>query len=204
MLKVQQAADRRFAELCSYSVDRRYTVGNKRLVSNAVMNVHMVYRQGAGKHFETPSMPDVHGLVRYSLLNLMKEEEKTSKEHDADSRLNSANYDFTLLGMESLETRNCYRIQIKPRHKSKYLIDGQMWVDANEYAVVQIKGQLAQRPSLWVHQPTVEQYFSEIQKFWLPSYNRSLADITFVGKTLLTIEYSNYKVNSCATGSVSR
>jgi hypothetical protein len=195
--KMQQASDRQRADLCSYSVDRRYTVQNKHLSSNAVMSVHMVYKLGKGKHFETPSMQGISGLTRHSLLNLLKEEVQASQGQNKDRWFDSVNYDFVLLGLEQLRTRTCYRVRLKPRSKSKYLIDGEAWIDANEYAVVQIKGQLSQKPSFWVHRPEVEQQFKKIQDFWLPSYNRSLANITFVGETRLTIEYLNYQVKSC-------
>jgi hypothetical protein len=197
IMKMEQAADRQRAGLCSYSVDRRYIVQNRHLKPNSVMNVHLTYKLGAGKHFETPSLSGVHGLVRRSLLSLLKEEEKTSQEHDQGSRFSAANYDFAPLGLEQMEARTCYRVRLTPRRKSKYLIDGEAWIDAKEYAVMQVKGQLSQRPSFWVHQPEIEQRFEKIQSFWLPSYNRSVANITFVGETSLTIEYSNYKVKSC-------
>src|SRR4051812_17025723 len=65
--KVEQTAESQRAGLCSYSVDRRYTVQNRHLKPNSVMNVHLMYRRGIGKHFEAPSLSGVHGLVRRSL-----------------------------------------------------------------------------------------------------------------------------------------
>lgn len=161
------------------------------------MDVHLEYKLGLGKHFDTPSIPAVHGLARRSLLNLLKEEEKASREHDQNGRINSAHYDFASLSLEYLGARPCYRVQLKPWRKSKYLIDGEVWIDAKEYAVVQIKGHLSQKPSFWVKRPEVEQRFEKVQNFWLPSYHRSAVRITFVGETILTIEYSKYQVNHC-------
>jgi hypothetical protein len=197
VLKMEQTTDRQQTELCGYSVDRRYTLQNKHLSPDAVMTVRLVYKRGVGKHFEAPSISETPGLVHRALLNLLREEEESSREHEKSTEFNSANYDFALLDLERLGEQACYRVRLKPRRRSKYLIEGEAWIDAREYAVVQVQGQLAQKPSFWVHPPEVEQKFAEFQSFWLPSYNRSLASVAFVGEAVLTIEYSNYQVKSC-------
>jgi hypothetical protein len=197
ILKMEQAADHQQAELCGYSVDRQYKLHNKHLSPDAVMNVRLVYKRGEGKHFEPPSISEAPGLVQRAFLNLLKEEEQSSRERDKSTEYNSANYDFALKDVERLGNQICYRVQLKPRRRSKYLIEGEAWINAKQYAIVQVKGQLAQKPSFWVRQPEVEQQFDDFQHFWLPSYNRSLASVAFVGETVLTIEYSNYLVKSC-------
>ena len=195
--KMEQASDHQQAELCGYSVDRRYTLHNKHLSPDAVMNVRLVYKRGAGKRFGTPSISDAPGLVRRAFYNLLSEEEGSSRERDKDTSYDSANYDFASLGLERLGQQLCYRVQLRPRRKSKFLIEGEAWIDAKQYAVVEVKGQLAQKPSFWVRPPEIEQKYEKFQNFWLPSYNHSLASVTLAGETLLTIEYSNYQVKSC-------
>ena len=63
-----------------------------------------------------------------------------------------ANYSFNYLGREDCDGRACYRLSITPKRKEKYLIDGQIWIDAVDWGIVRVQGSPAKRPSFWVRQ----------------------------------------------------
>jgi len=42
-----------------------------------------------------------------------------------------------MLGRETLETGPAYVLSVVPKTQNKYLIDGKIWVDANDYSIIQ-------------------------------------------------------------------
>jgi hypothetical protein len=195
--KLQQASGRQRSQLCAYSVIRRYTLCNKRLYPNARMDVRLTYKAGEGKQFEVISTERLQGLTRRVLVNLLKAEERSSKTGGEDHRVDPSNYQFAFLGMDEYQGRRCYRLRLLPRRKTEYLIQGEVWIDAEDYTVVQIRGQLAKSPSFWTSKPEVDQRFEKVGQFWMPSYNRTVASVKLVGEVDLTIEYFNYELKTC-------
>jgi hypothetical protein len=194
--KMERAAERQRSRLCAYSVNRCYTLRNKHLNPDAQMDVRLTYERGEGKHFQIVSI-QAEGVTRRSLENLLNEEARTGKAQQASSEVNSSNYQFELLGFDNCGDQQCYKLQLKARHNSKYLIDGTAWVSAKDFAIVRIVGRLAKSPSFWLSRPKVEQTFEKIDGFWLPSYNHSSTAVLFLGEADLTIEYSGYEVTAC-------
>ena len=52
-------------------------------------------------------------------------------------------------GREDCGGRECYRLGIVPKRQEKYLIDGQIWIDAEDWGIVRIQGSPAKRPAIW-------------------------------------------------------
>jgi hypothetical protein len=88
-------------------------------------------------------------------------------------------------------------MQLSPRRKSKYLVDGTAWVSTKGCRIVRIVGRMAASPSFWISRPEVEQRFENVDGFSMPSYNRSTTKVLFFGEAELTIDYSDYQVRSC-------
>ena len=55
-----------------------------------------------------------------------------------------------------------------PTRKDKYLFDGKVWIDAQDYAVVQIVGHPAKKLSVWVDKADFVRRYQKIGDFWLP------------------------------------
>jgi hypothetical protein len=89
-------------------------------------------------------------------------------------------------------------LQLSPRRKSQYLVLGKAWVDAQSYAVREIKGKLAKSVSFWVGKPEVDARFAKFGGFWMPSHNWSLSHVKLVGKTTVTVEFSYDRFERCA------
>jgi outer membrane lipoprotein-sorting protein len=56
------------------------------------------------------------------------------------SRLNFTNYDFETVSAEMVTGRLAYVLEVKPKRKEKYLFQGRIWVDAEDYALVRAEG----------------------------------------------------------------
>lgn len=181
------------SELLAYSAMRRYTVRNSHLSRDTVMTALLVYQAGKGKHFSIVHEEGITGIVRHVLLNALKEEEELSREPFPQTDINKSNYQFALLGKQMRDGLMCYRLKLIPRRKSKYLIAGDLWVDAKEFAIVCLEGRPSGSVSFWVGHPFVEQHFRSVNGFWMPLRNQSVAQVKLAGKTEFMIDYWDYK-----------
>ena len=51
--------------------------------------------------------------------------------------------------MESIEGHPAYVINVVPKRRDKYLMEGRIWVDATDFALVRAEGKPAHNPSFW-------------------------------------------------------
>ena len=108
------------------------------------------------------------------------------------SRITPENYSFEMVGRDSINQRPAYVIAIAPKTQNKYLIQGRIWVDAEDYAIVRIEGKPAKNPSFWIKSVHFVHTYQKNGPFWLPSTDRSVTDARIIGATELTIEYFDY------------
>ena len=129
------------------------------------------------------------------MLGLVKDEEKSSAGKPSDNAFSPLNYHFALENKETQDGRLCYHFRISPVREDKMLIDGELWVDVQDLAVVEIKGHPVRSLGFWIGKPLIEQHFAPIDGFWMPSGNQTKAQVRIAGDTELSIQYSNYKFN---------
>ena len=82
-----------------------------------------------------------------------------------------------------------------PRRKDKYLFEGKLWIDVNDYAVVRIEGHPAKKLSFWIERVNFVRQYQKIDAFWLPAKDETFVQVRLYGKKVLTIEHQNYVVN---------
>ena len=96
------------------------------------------YRAPDHKTFVTESEKG-STLVRDLVLNrlIASESETSSGRAHRDSSIKPANYEFNLLGEQDVGPYHCVVVEARPRRKDKYLFEGKVWIDADDYAIVQ-------------------------------------------------------------------
>lgn len=194
---------------CEYTGVRHYTLRNKRFGKSAEMSVLVTYRRREGKSFkvlETRGSDDIQRRVFQKLLDAEVEASQTTK---WNARVTPENYNFRMVRTERLPDRWCYVVHISPKVKSKYLIEGDIWVDATDYGIVRMDGKPSESISFWIGKPHIDQQFEKIGDFWLASHNRSRADSRLLGASELNIEYGPYQLDRgkssvASTGNSSR
>ena len=67
-----------------------------------------------------------------------------------ESRVTPENYSFRMLGIEEIDGRTAYAIEVTPKVPKKYLMRGTIWVDAADYAIVRMQGSPAKNPSFFI------------------------------------------------------
>src|SRR5438876_11123851 len=141
----------RNAGLREYSAVRTYAVSDLNGKVRAKETVRMDYVAPDKKTFATIAA-EGSSVVRHLVLNrLMESEASASAGQDRrDSSISPANYTFRLLGEEDLGHHRCFVVEALPQRRDKYLFEGKIWIESQEFAVVRISGHPAKNPSFWI------------------------------------------------------
>jgi hypothetical protein len=138
------------------------------------------------------------GVVRRMALNALISSEieaAAGKEHH-DSSISAVNYSLDLLGEQRVGPYRCFVAQAIPRRKDKYLFEGKLWIDVDDYAVVRIEGHPARRPSFWIQRADFVRQYQKIDGFWFPQKDQTFVQVRLYGKKVLTITHQDYVVNA--------
>jgi len=186
----------RRAELHNYTSVRHYSAGNQRLNKHAEMTVRMTYVSPDAKSCEVISETGakvIRGKVLKKVIDA--EVEAAAEANGKRSRIIPENYDFQLLGQEEVNGRSSYIFQITPKTSNKFLVQGRIWVDAEDFAVARFEGGPAKSPSFWITETVVRHEYQKHGQFWLPRSNFSQSKVRIFGKSELKIDYLDYELN---------
>jgi hypothetical protein len=140
-------------------------------------------------------------LVRHMALNsLIRSEIETAagKEHH-DSAISADNYSLDILGEQQVGPYRCFVAEVLPKRKDKYLFEGKLWIDVDDYSVVRIEGHPAKKLSFWIERADFVRQYQKIEGFWLPQKDQTLVQVRLYGKKILTIDHQDYVVNAGQT-----
>jgi hypothetical protein len=76
-------------------------------------------------------------------------------------------------------------LKIVPKRKDKYLLRGQIWVDASTFRIRQIQGVPAKSTSFWITTLHLTMQFSQLNGMWVPVSFDAIATIRFLGEYTL-------------------
>jgi hypothetical protein len=192
--KMMQADQVRQSEMTGYTAQRRYVAVNKN--RRAEMFVRVACDRSGTKQFSIVSEVGSGSIRKHVFRKLLSEEAEASR-HDTrnDTRIAPPNYDFQVIGEDKLETGLAYVVSVSPKSANKYLIEGKIWVDTNDYSIVRIEGQPARNPSFWVRSVHFVHTYQKVGQFWLASSTVTNSEIRIFGESELSIENSDYTLN---------
>jgi hypothetical protein len=187
----------RVATLLNYTAFRTYQVIDLKGKVHAEVAGRMEYRAPDQKKFVVMSEKG-SGLVRRLALNALiaSEIETAAGKQHHDSAISPENYTLDLLGEQQVGPYRCFVVQAVPKRKDKYLFEGKVWIDADDYAVVRIEGHPATKLSFWIQRADFVRQYQKIGGFWLPQRDMTFVDVRLYGKKVLTIDHHDYSVNS--------
>jgi hypothetical protein len=112
--------------------------------------------------------------------------ELLDRETDSAKRVHSdeisrKNYDFVFLRPENFGIVPEYVLGIVPKRKDKYLLRGQIWVDASTFRIRRIQGVPAKSPSFWITTLHLTMQFAQLNGMWVPVSFDAIATIRFLG-----------------------
>jgi hypothetical protein len=186
---------RRESLLKRYSAVRRYRVKTTtgRVLGEQI--VLMEYQSPGSKSFRVLSSKG-SALMRAAVKRLINGEiNAATPRRRQQNVIDPLNYTLNLLGDELVETYDCWALGMVPKRKTKYLIRGKLWATKKDLGTLKIAGEPAKSPSFWIKHVDFIRQYQCIDEFWLPKRDEITADIRFVGRRILTIDYTDYKVN---------
>jgi len=193
LARVIFAARKRDATVQEVRSIRRYILHNARWSSDPVANVLVSIHPDGRKQYQIIDST-AKGLQKEVFRRILEGEVEASKD-PADTDLSPANYDFTRAGTRVIDGRECETLELKPKRRTRYLVDGWACVDLKDLAVVHLEGRTAKSVSFWIGKPYVTQTFRKVAgQYWYSSSTRSVADVKFLGQTELRIDYVDYSI----------
>jgi hypothetical protein len=169
----------------AYTVTREYQLGSEgaqQPTSYVVAQVNFV--PPAAKDY---NIVKAEGSDRgTSIVRKVLEHETSMTSHSDSHELTSANYDFALLGRETIDGRDCYVLQLSPKREAVELVRGKAWVDANDFEIRRIDGQTAKNPSFWIKKLNVTINYGQVNGVWVQTNTKAVADVRVAGPHVLT------------------
>jgi hypothetical protein len=103
---------------------------------------------------------------------------------------------LNLLGEQQVGPYRCFVAKAVPKRKDKYLFEGKLWIDVQDYSVIRIEGHPAKKLSFWIERADFVRQYQKIDRFWLPQKDQTLVQVRLYGKKVLTIDHRDYVVNA--------
>jgi len=109
--------------------------------------------------------------------------------------LSMNDYEISLMGRDVVRGRPVYLLRVKPREKQDGLIDGELWIDAQDFAVVRYEGEsLIKENTPDASDGTQILEYEKIgDKYWLPIHDRIEFSWIIVIKIIKDVTYSDYE-----------
>jgi hypothetical protein len=114
---------------------------------------------------------------------LDQETESAKKGHSGE--ISRTNYDFVFFRRENFGVVPEYVLGIVPKRKEKYLLRGQIWVDASTFRIRRIEGVPAKSPSFWLKNIHITVQFAQLGGMWVPVSFDAIATVRFFGEYTL-------------------
>lgn len=193
--RLQEQNRQRETLLDGYVVRRIYRLSNELTAKRSEMEVEMEFHSPDQVVFRVLDQSGSGFLAKRVFGRMMKgEQEALTPENKRRSALTPANYEFALLGQETLAGHRAYLIRLKPKREDTYLIAGRVWIDAAEFAIVRAEGQPVKRPSLWTREIEFVRAHRKVGPFWLPDRLETKVEVLLFGTTTVVIETGDYQI----------
>jgi len=190
---VEHNAQRQQA-LHGYTEERHYAVAYHGFPAlHASMTVEAIFDAPSNKRFVILSQSGSGLLVDHVLKRLLTSEQEAAR-NPGPSDLTPANYNFTLLGQQTIDGHPVWVLYADPKGESKFLFRGKIYVDAADYAVIRIDAEPAKNPSFWIRETHIHHQYAKTGDFWLPEENVSETSVRLGGTAVLTIDYGKYQL----------
>ena len=187
----------------SYKVTRRFQASNARFKVRAMLALRTQFH--APDFYESVVLEQQGSrLIRQRVFDKILEEERTAqpaKEKTSYDVLPD-NYVFRVLGVEPCGDRKCFRLSLTPKRKDKFLLEGFVWVDTEDYAIAKVQGSPSKRPSFWTLRTEVTRTYRRYGDVWMTDRIDSVSDLFVAGRSTLSIAYSYQNIEADHAGAV--
>ncbi len=181
--------------LQSYEVIRNCFLTGDRF-GGAEMKLRVLYIHPGRKQIDVISTCGSSFLQKRVFSRVIQAELEAAGDEMRDRvKITPVNYEFRYAGPGAVDGRRCHIFDIKPRTRNKFAIEGRVWVDAEDAAIVRVEGRPAASQSFWIRNLRMVLEYEKVGPFWLVSSSENQGDVRLFGSARLTMKYENYVVN---------
>lgn len=197
--RIDAMAQDRYETVLGFTDIEHYAVyrGKDETHSVAAMTVKTTYRKGVGKSYEILSQSGSQIIQKFGLRPLLDDEKNINIPGKVEhSWFTSANYQMKLKPgiTQTIDGRNCLAVAITARRKATNMIDGTLWVDAKDDSIVEVVGIASKRPSIFAGTTHMMRRYKNMSGFAMATHARAESNSLLFGRTVVTIDYSDYHI----------
>jgi len=189
----------RYNNVLAFTDTEHYSVfrGSDETHPAAEMTVTDNYKRGVGKTYTILSQSGSSLIQRFGLRPLLDNEQKVNLPGNVQkSWFVSANYNMQPRpgGPVQVNGRACLVLDVTAKQKAPNTINGSIWVDARDGSLVQIDGMATQAASALSGAAHMMRQYENVNGFSMAKHARAESDSMLIGRSVVTIDYSNYKL----------
>jgi len=197
--RIDNAALSRIDHVLSYTVTEHYSIYRNADETHtaAEMTVKTLYQKGVGKSYTILSQSGSSLLQKLVLAPLLDNEKTINQPGNVQkSWFTSSNYEMNLKAgvKQQMNGHDCIAFDITPRRKAPNMLNGTLWVDAKDGSIVEIDGVSSRSPSMFSGPAKMMRQYTTMSGFAMAAHARAESDSMVFGRTILTIDYSDYQV----------
>jgi hypothetical protein len=141
------------------------------------------------------------GVVNKEIISrYLTAEVEMQKQQSPALAVTPQNYKFKYKGLNRSTGREVYVFEVNPKQKRDGLFKGEVWIDARTFLKVQESGYLVKNPSIFLKKVAFIRKYDIRDGISVPRQVQSVADVRFVGKAELTIDFSNFAIDVLKNG----
>jgi len=141
------------------------------------------------------------GTIKSQVISrYLSAELESQKEQSPSLAVTPENYKFKYKGRNQAEGRDIHVFEVSPRKKLVGMFKGEVWIDAATFLKVQESGYLVKNPSIFLKKVAFIRKYDIRDGISVPRQVQSVADVRFVGKAELTIDFSNFAIDATKLG----
>jgi hypothetical protein len=142
------------------------------------------------------------GIVNKEIISrYLTAEVEMQKQQSPTLAVTPQNYKFKYKGLNRSTGRDVHVFEVSPRQKREGLFKGEVWIDARTFLKIQESGYLVKNPSIFLKKVAFVRKYDIRDGISVPRQVQSVADVRFVGKAELTIDFSNFSIDAMKQGS---
>jgi hypothetical protein len=189
----------RYGNILGFTVTEHYSVfrGKDETHPAAEMTVKTTYKKGAGKSYTILSQSGSRAIHEFGLLPLLDHEKRINDPASVESTwFTSANFLMKLKPgvTRTIDGHNCIALAITPRHKAPNMIDGTLWVDERDNALVEVEGVASRNPSVFSGTTKMMRHYANVSGYAMATHSRAESNSFLFGRTVVLIDYAGYEI----------
>jgi Outer membrane lipoprotein-sorting protein len=135
-------------------------------------------------------------VKREVIARYLSAEAESQKQSAGSLSVTPDHYRFKYKGQRELDGRPSYVFEVTPTKKASGYYKGELWIDAATYLRVQESGRLVKSPSILIKKVAFVRKYEIRNGISVPLQVQSVVDTRLVGKAELTIDFSNFSIET--------